>query len=108
MNDDAQRALPQALLQELLRSGASVAELTARARALARRPRRARKRLTLAAALDQAHKAGHTVARYEEEPDGKIVVLTGGKPGETNTAEVNPNNPWDEVLDHAADKERTS
>ena len=96
-------------LQELIHSGATVAELTARPPR--KRTRRARKRrLTLAAALDQARKAGHTVARYEEEPDGKIVVIPG-KLGEQGTDDVKPNgnaNPWDEVLSHAADKKRPS
>ena len=41
------------------------------------RKRRARRRPTLAAALKQASKAGVDVVRYEVEPDGKIVIVTG-------------------------------
>jgi hypothetical protein len=40
------------------------------------RKRRARK-LTLASVAKQASKAGVEVARYEIEPDGKIIVIPG-------------------------------
>jgi hypothetical protein len=40
------------------------------------RQRRARK-LTLAKALKQASKAGVNIVRYEVEPDGKVVIVTG-------------------------------
>jgi hypothetical protein len=45
----------------------------------AQRKHRARKP-TLASVAKQAIKAGIEVARYEVEPDGKIVVVPGNKP----------------------------
>jgi hypothetical protein len=56
------------------------------------RKRRERKH-TLASVAKQASKAGIEVARYEVEPDGKIIVVTG-KPGMDNAAV----NEWDEDL----------
>jgi hypothetical protein len=41
------------------------------------RKRRERKPPTLASALKQASKAGIDNVRYEVEPDGKIVIVTG-------------------------------
>jgi hypothetical protein len=55
-------------------------------------------------ALIGVRAAGLEIARIEVDPDtGKIVVVTG-KPGEGDNGEAL--NPWDEVLPHAADKER--
>ena len=49
---------------------------------------------TLLSVAKQARKAGIEVARYEIEPSGKIVVVTGkGDP-----VSVEANNPWDAVL----------
>jgi len=53
--------------------------------------RRRERKPTLASVAKQASKAGIEVARYEVEPDGKIVLVTG-KPGMDNAADVNP---WD-------------
>ena len=67
-------------------------------------PSRRRRKPTLASIAKEAAKAGLEVARYEVDPDGKIIVVTG-KPGEANTA-ADPN-PWDEVLNDP-DQKRTS
>jgi hypothetical protein len=42
----------------------------------------------------QAKKAGIEVARYEIEPSGKIVVVTG----KGDSVSVEADNPWDTVL----------
>jgi hypothetical protein len=55
------------------------------------RKRRQRKP-TLASVAKQASKAGIEVARYEIEPNGKIVVVTG-KPGEQDSTI----NEWDDL-----------
>jgi hypothetical protein len=59
---------------------------------MAKRKRRERK-VTLASVAKQANKAGIAVARYEIEPDGKIIVVTG-KPDDDNSI-----NPWLAELD---------
>jgi hypothetical protein len=48
-------------------------------------------------------KAGIEVARYEIEPSGKIVVVTG----KADSAGVEPN-PWDGVLDNAPKQKRSA
>lgn len=101
-------------LQELLQSGATVAELTAKpprdagvgCAELGRgteRKRRAR-RPTLAAALKQANKAGIDVKGATLAADGSVSLTFG------NTVSGNgaSDNPWDEVLSHAADQKRPS
>jgi len=52
------------------------------------------RKLTLLSIAKQAQKAGIEVARYEIEPSGKIVVVTG----KGDWASVEANNPWDAVL----------
>ena len=47
--------------------------------------------------------AGIAIERIEIDKDGKIMVVTG-TPREGDNGEAS--NPWDEVLTHAADKER--
>jgi hypothetical protein len=59
---------------------------------MAKRKRRERK-VTLASVAKQANKAGIAVARYEIEPDGKIIVVTS-KPDDDNSI-----NPWLAELD---------
>jgi len=63
----------------------------------------------LTRAVKAARKAGLEVERVEVDRDGKIVIITG-KPGASG--ELNGNgsaeNPWDEVLKNAPDKERTA
>jgi hypothetical protein len=49
---------------------------------------------TLLSVAKQAKKAGIEVARYEIEPSGKIVVVTG----KGDSVSVEANNPWDTVL----------
>ena len=49
---------------------------------------------TLLSIARQAQKAGIEVARYEVEPGGKIVVVTG----KGDSVSVEANNPWDAVL----------
>jgi len=79
-------------LQDLLQSGAAtIAELTARP---PRRRSRRGKRLTLAAALKQADKAGAKVSGAVLDPSGAI-ELRFGEPGQENS------NSWDEVLNRA-------
>jgi hypothetical protein len=39
--------------------------------------RRRERKLTFAGALKQASKAGVDIVRYEVEPDGKVVIVTG-------------------------------
>jgi hypothetical protein len=51
------------------------------------------RRPTLLSVAKQAKKAGIEVARYEIEPSGKIVVVTG-KPDSADGTQ----NPWDSVL----------
>jgi hypothetical protein len=52
---------------------------------------------TLLTVAKQARKAGLEVARFEIEPTGKIIVVTG----KADSGSVEPNqNPWDEVLKH--------
>ena len=63
-----------------------------------RKPRRP----TLASVAKQASKAAIPVARYENKPDGTIVVVTGMPSANNDT------NPWDEVLTNAADQKRPS
>jgi hypothetical protein len=48
------------------------------------RRRRAPRKPTLAAVMKQVAKAGVEAARYEVEPDGKIVVVTGKPEAEQN------------------------
>jgi hypothetical protein len=94
------------LLHELLRGGATIEELTAKAprgagcvelgRRGMKRTRRAR-RPTLAAVRKEADRAGIAVARYEVAPD-KIIVVPG-KPGVDNAVEVNE---WDDWINGAA------
>jgi hypothetical protein len=60
----------------------------------------------LASALKAAKKAELIVHRFEIDPTGKVVVLTGK---EDHTADSNnTQNPWDEVLIHAPDEKRPS
>lgn len=56
--------------------------------------RRRRKRPSLVQVAKQAAKAGLHVARYEVDPDGWIIVVTG----QPDSADAN--NPWDQVLTH--------
>ena len=58
---------------------------------MAKRKRRERK-VTLASVAKQANKAGIAVARYEIEPDGKIIVVTG-KPDDY-TASIRGSPSW--------------
>jgi len=58
--------------------------------------------------LKAARQAECAVRVEIEQTTGKLVIVTSGKPGEANSAEVSPDNPWDEVLGNAADKERTA
>lgn len=60
---------------------------------MAKRKRRERK-VTLASVAKQANKAGIGVARYEVEPDGKIVVVTGKSGEQTN----NQSDPWERAM----------
>ena len=55
--------------------------------------KRSPRKPTLLSVARQARKAGIEVARYEIEPSGKIVVVTG-KPDSADGTQ----NPWDEVL----------
>ena len=72
---------------------------------LARGPCTFRKR-DLTAAIKAVVAAGCEVVRAEIEPaTGKIIVVTG-KPDEGSNGDAS--NPWDEVLTHAADKERSA
>jgi len=112
MNDDeptAQRVPRHARLLQLLRSGATIEELTAKpprdaggvgCAELGRgvKGKRGRRRPTLASVAKQASKAGIEVARYEVEPD-KIVVIVVGKSGMDNAATTNE---WDQEFDGAA------
>jgi len=59
----------------------------------AKKQRSARKP-TLLSVAKQARKAGIEVARYEIDPSGKIVVVTG----KGDWVSVEANNPWDAVL----------
>jgi hypothetical protein len=56
-------------------------------------------------ALAGARKAGVAV-RVEITPTGTITIISGGKPSEATS--VAESNPWDEVINNAADKERTT
>jgi hypothetical protein len=59
------------------------------------RPARRRQRKpTLISVARQAAKAGLKVARYEVDPDGKIVIVTG-KPEIANTDQII--NEWDTI-----------
>jgi hypothetical protein len=62
-------------------------EMTANKKRSPRKP-------TLLSVAKQARKAGIEVARYEIEPSGKIVVVTG----KGDWVSVEANNPWDAVL----------
>ncbi len=64
---------------------------------------RSPRRPTLLSIAKQAKKAGIEVARYEIEPSGKIVVVTG----KADSAGVEPN-PWDGVLDNAPKQKRSA
>ena len=55
--------------------------------------KRRERKPTLASVAKQVSKAGIEVARYEVEPDGKIIVVTG-KPNDDNSI-----NPWLAELD---------
>jgi hypothetical protein len=58
-----------------------------------KKPRRQRKP-TLASVAKQAARAGLEVARYEVDPDGKIIVVTGKPDGANNTEGANE---WDTI-----------
>ena len=62
-----------------------------------RRPRQP----TLLSVAKQAKKAGIEVVRFEIEPTGKIIVVTGK--GDSGSVEPNP---WDGVLDNAPKQKR--
>jgi hypothetical protein len=49
------------------------------------KPKRSKRRTTLAGALKQASKAGVEVVRYEVEADGKIVVVTSKSEPKSDT-----------------------
>ena len=66
----------------------------------AKKQRGARKP-TLLSVAKQARKAGIEVARFEIEPSGKIVVVTG-----TSDSASVERNPWDGVLDNAPKQKR--
>lgn len=66
---------------------------------MSRTPRRP----TLLSVARMVRKAGIEVARYEIEPSGKIVVVTG----KADSAGVEPN-PWDGVLDNAPKQKRSA
>ena len=51
-----------------------------------------RRKPSLVSVAKQAAKADLEVARYEVDPDGKIIIVTG------KTGDVTTGNPWDEVL----------
>ena len=70
---------------------------------LAKKPRSPRKP-TLLSVAKHARKVGIEVARFEIEPSGKIVVVTG----KGDSASVEPNNPWDRVLDNAPKQKRSA
>jgi hypothetical protein len=53
-----------------------------------------RRKPTLASIAKEAAKAGLDVARYEVDPDGKIIVVTG-KPGVPTTS----GNPWEAEIE---------
>jgi hypothetical protein len=55
--------------------------------------KRSPRKPTLLSVAKQARRAGIEVARYEIEPSGKIVVVTG-KPDSADGTQ----NPWDSVL----------
>jgi hypothetical protein len=56
--------------------------------------KRSPRKPTLLSVARQARKAGIEVARYEIEPSGKIVVVTG----KGDSVSVEADNPWDQVL----------
>jgi hypothetical protein len=56
--------------------------------------KRSSRKPTLLSVAKQARKAGLEVARYEIEPSGKIIVITG----KGDSVSVEANNPWDAVL----------
>jgi hypothetical protein len=60
-------------------------------------------------AITIAQKAGLHINRIEIGADGRIILGTGkpDEPGELN-GNGSATNPWDEVLNNAADKERTA
>jgi hypothetical protein len=63
--------------------------------AAAEKPARQRQRKpTLASIAKQTTKAGIEVARYEIEPDGKIIVVTGKPIDQTN----NDADPWERAM----------
>ena len=111
MNDDeptAQRVPRHARLLQLLRSGATIEELTAKpprdaggvgCAELGRgvKGKRGRRRPTLASVAKEADRAGIVVVRYEVEP-GRIIVVPG-KPGVDDAAEVNE---WDDWINGKA------
>ena len=59
--------------------------------------RRRRRKPSLISVAKQAAKAGLEVARYEVDPDGKIIIVTG------KTGDVTTGNLWDEVLKNVTD-----
>jgi hypothetical protein len=71
--------------QHWRRKGAATAKPERR-----RRPRKP----TLASVAKQVSKAGIEVARYEVDPDGKIIVVTGKPDGANNTEGANE---WDTI-----------
>jgi pyruvate/2-oxoacid:ferredoxin oxidoreductase beta subunit len=60
--------------------------------------KRSPRKPTFLSVAKQARKAGIEVARYEIEPSGKIVVVTG----KGDSADVTAN-PWDAVLSRKED-----
>jgi hypothetical protein len=60
----------------------------------------------VARALKAAQKAGLPVYKYEIDWTGKIVVVTAKV--DSSVEDGSEQNPWDEVLPNAADKERAS
>jgi hypothetical protein len=62
--------------------------------------KRSPRKPTLLSVAKQARKAGIEVARYEVEPSGKIVLVTG----KGDSADVTAN-PWDAVLSRKEDRD---
>jgi hypothetical protein len=56
--------------------------------------KRSSRKPTLLSVAKQARKAGIEVVRYEIEPSGKIIIVTGNGDSDGD----NSDNPWDTVL----------
>jgi hypothetical protein len=56
-------------------------------------------------AIRAALAAGVEVQRVETQKDGRVVLIIRGQEGVDMSVEPS-RNPWDEVLDHAADEKR--